>query len=74
MGFFFKVFNTFFFFYIIIYFYIITFLLLCFTCTSAFEQGHLEPWRYYNALLLLLLLLFTQPSKSLLAMDSGGNT
>ena len=32
-------------------------LFLFFACNSAFEQGYLEPWRYINALLLLLLLL-----------------
>ena len=37
------------------FFYIFP-LFLFFACNSAFERGYLEPWRYINALLLLLLL------------------
>ena len=37
------------------FFYIFP-LFLFFACNSAFEQGYLEPWRYINALLLLLIL------------------
>ena len=54
------VFILFYFFFYIIYFYIFTF--SCFftgfvACNSAFEQGHLEPWRYINAFIIILLLL-----------------
>ena len=40
----------------ILYVFYIFPLFLFFACNSAFEQGYLEPWRYINALLLLLLL------------------
>ena len=30
---------------------------LFFACNSAFEQGHLEPWRYINAFIILFLFL-----------------
>ena len=27
-----------------------------FACNSAFEQGHLEPWRYINAFIIIIIL------------------
>ena len=41
------------------YFYIITFsFFYCFvTCNSAFEQGHLEPWRYINAFIIIIFII-----------------
>ena len=41
----------------IIYFVIITFsfFTVFFTCNSAFEQGHLEPWRYINAFIIIII-------------------
>ena len=46
------VYTFYFFYFYIIYFYIITFIFF-FTCDSAFEQGHLEPWRYINAFIII---------------------
>ena len=44
----------------IIYFYIFTFsfLLFFFACNSAFEQGHMEPWRYINAFIIIIFLYY----------------
>ena len=28
-----------------------------FTCNSAFEQGHLEPWRYKNAFIIIIIII-----------------
>ena len=41
----------------IIYFYIFTFsfFTVFFACNSAFEQGHLEPWRYINAFIIIII-------------------
>ena len=30
---------------------------LNFLCNSAFEQGHLEPWRYINAFIIIIIIL-----------------
>ena len=48
-------FNFFIHFSFILYVFYIFPLFLFFACNSAFEQGYLEPWRYINALLSLLL-------------------
>ena len=41
------------------YFYIFTFSFFSvfFTCNSAFEQGHLEPWRYINAFIIIIIII-----------------
>ena len=31
--------------------------LLFFTCNSAFGQGHLEPWRYKNAFIIIIIII-----------------
>ena len=28
-----------------------------FFCNSAFEQGHLDPWRYKNALIIIIIIM-----------------
>ena len=33
------------------------FLNVFFTCNSAFEQGHLEPWRYKNAFIIIIIII-----------------
>ena len=45
------------FFLYIIFFYIFTFIHLFFACNSAFEQGHLEPWRYINAFIIIIIII-----------------
>ena len=52
--FFYILFYTFFFFLYIIDFYINWIFLFC---NNAFEQGHLDTWRYKNALIIIILLL-----------------
>ena len=46
--------NYIYFFYIIFFISLpLVFLLFFFTCNSAFEKGHLEPWRYINAFIII---------------------
>ena len=40
----------------ILYVFISLPLLLFFACNSAFEQGHLEPWRYINAFIIIIII------------------
>ena len=42
----------------------LAFVLFYFLCTSAFEQGHLEPWRYRNASIIIIILLETASEQS----------
>ena len=37
--------------------YIFISLTLFFACNSAFEQGHLEPWRYINAFIIIIIMV-----------------
>ena len=50
---------TFFNFILYIFIIIITFsfFTVFFTCNSAFEQGHLEPWRYINAVIIIIIII-----------------
>ena len=52
-------FFIYFFIVFIFYLYIIDFYinLIFLFCNGAFEQGHLDTWRYRNALIIILLLL-----------------
>ena len=48
------VFYTFF----ILYFFIslpLVFFTVFFACNSTFEQGHMEPWRYINAFIIIII-------------------
>ena len=46
-----------FFFYIILYIlYIYLYYYYYFACNRAFEQGHLEPWRYINAFIIISII------------------
>ena len=40
--------------------FLLFFFTVFFTCNSAFEQGHLEPWRYINAFIIIILLSSSQ--------------
>ena len=31
---------------------------LFFACNSAFEQGYLEPWRYINAFIIIIIIMW----------------
>ena len=44
------------------YLYIIDFLYQLFFlfCNNAFEQGHLDTWRYKNALIIIIIIIFRQ--------------
>ena len=33
-------------------------LFLFFACNSAFEQGYLEPWRYINAFIIIIIIMY----------------
>ena len=38
-----------------IYIPLVFFVTVFFACNSAFEQGHLEPWRYINDFIIIIL-------------------
>ena len=45
--------------YLFIYFVILT--VFNYVCVSAFEEGHLDPWRSKSALIIISLLLYQNP-------------
>ena len=44
-------------FYVFIYLSIIIVTVFNYVCVSAFEQGHLDPWRSKSALIIIIILL-----------------
>ena len=45
------------FFYIICFYIFLYFLFLFFASNSAFEQGNLDPWRYINAFIIIIIIV-----------------
>ena len=54
---FFYLFFIFIHFSFILYVFYIFPLFLFFACNSAFEQGYLEPWRYINAFIIIIIMV-----------------
>ena len=50
-------FFMFLFIYQLIYFLIVT--VFNYVCVSAFEQGHLDPWRSKSALIIIIIIMCT---------------
>ena len=53
-------FFMFLFIYIFIYFLILT--VFNYVCVSAFEQGHLDPWRSKSALIISIIITCLEPA------------